>query len=77
MHPCKHARNRGDYLPSDHSTLQVINLDKFTKAAGVVVMCCLGITKGLTEIRKNRNMVSFRISGQKIQKKKQTFATQT
>lgn len=65
MPPCKHVRNRGDYLPSDHSTLQVINLDKFTKAAGVVVMGCLGITKGLTEIRKNRNMVSFRIAGQK------------
>lgn len=67
MHLSKHACNRCDYLPSDHSTLQVIDLDKFTKAAGVVVMGCLGITKGLTEIRKDRNTVSFRISGQKMQ----------
>lgn len=50
----KHAW-KDDYLPSDHSTLQVINLDKFTKAAGVVVVGCLGITKGLAEIRKDRN----------------------
>lgn len=59
MQTCMH---RGDYLPSDHSTLQVINLDKFTKAAGVVVVGCLGISKGLTEIRKERNTVGFRIS---------------
>lgn len=63
------------YLPSDHSTLQVINLDKFTKAAGVVVMGCLGITKGLTEIRKDRKAVSFRISGKKkCKRKKRAFA---
>lgn len=44
-----------DYLPSDHSTLQVIYLDKFTKAAGIVVVGCFGIAKGLSEIRKDRN----------------------
>lgn len=38
-----------DYSPSDYSTLQVINLDEFTKAAGVVVVGCLGVPKGLTE----------------------------
>lgn len=38
-----------NYLPSDHSTLQVINLDKFTKTAGVVVVGCLGVAKGLIE----------------------------
>lgn len=38
-----------NYLPSDHSSLQVINLDKFSKAAGVVVVGCFGIPKGLTE----------------------------
>lgn len=36
-----------NYVPSDHSTLQIINLDEFTKAAGVVVVCCLGVPKGL------------------------------
>lgn len=54
MPPCKHAHNRGDYLPSDHSTFQVINLDKFAKAARVVVVRCLGIAKGLTEIERER-----------------------
>lgn len=44
-----------DYLPSDHSTLQVIYLDKFTKAAGIVVVGCFGIAKGLSEIRKDGN----------------------
>lgn len=59
---------RGDYLPSDHSTLQVINLDKFTKAAGVVVVSRLGITKGLTEKekKKDRNTLNFKISGKKM-----------
>lgn len=46
----------GDYLPSDHSTLQVIYLDKFTKAAGIVVVGCFGIAKGLSEIRKDGNI---------------------
>lgn len=40
-----------DYLPSDHSTLQVINLDEFTKATGVVVVGRFSITKGLKKMR--------------------------
>lgn len=52
MHVCKHV---SDYLPSDHSALQVIYLDKFTKAAGIVVVGCFGIAKGLSEMRKDRD----------------------
>lgn len=41
-----------DYLPSDYSALQIINLDEFTEAAGVVVVGCLSVTKGLEERRQ-------------------------
>lgn len=43
-----------NYSPSDHSTLQIINLDEFTKAAGVVVVGGLGIPKGLAKATKER-----------------------
>lgn len=46
-----------DYSPSDHSTLQVINLDELSKAAGVVVVSSLGVPKSLTETEGgHRNM---------------------
>lgn len=40
-----------DYLPSNHSALQIINLDEFTKTTGVVVVGCFSITKGLQKTR--------------------------
>lgn len=51
-----------NYSPSDHTTLQVINLDEFTKAAGVVVVGCLGVSEGLTEKsrRKQKHKVKFK-----------------
>lgn len=55
-HTQKHIVNN---LPSDYSTLQVINLDKFSKATGVVVMGCLGISESLRETKRTEKWVSF------------------
>lgn len=49
-----------NYSPSDHSTLQIIHLDEFTKAAGIVVVCRLGIPKGLDETTERETPGKFK-----------------
>lgn len=44
------------YSPSDHSTLQIVNLDEFPKAAGVVVVGRLGVPKGLARARERQRV---------------------
>lgn len=48
---CAHATG-ANYSPSDHSTLQIVNLDEFPKAAGVIVVGRLGVPKGLVRTRE-------------------------
>lgn len=36
-------------LPTHNATLQIINLDEFSKAAGVIIVCCFGISKSLVK----------------------------
>lgn len=34
-------------LPSDDATFQIVELDELPKAAGVVILSCLGVAEGL------------------------------
>lgn len=53
----KKERQKVDYLPSDYSTFQIIHLDEFTEATGVVVVGRLSVTKGLKRRRQKKSKI--------------------